>query len=322
MNCTKESGFFKSSNGTDRIAYYVYKPFSEPKAIVQIVHGMCEYCKRYEDFISFLCSNGIMVCCHDHLGHGASVKSEEDLGVFAHKRGWQYLAKDTVRLSRMIYARNSGLPLYILGHSMGSLVVRAVLARDDFPYSGSVIMGTLNTKVGADAGIVLTRAICRIKGDLYRSEAVDQLIFGLSNRKVENPVSEYSWISRDEDIVSAYEKDPLCNFHFTVRAYSDLLFLVSYVSDKSWAGKLDNSLPILICSGSSDPVGNYGKGPKEVFSTLDAAGFSDIELKLYNGARHEILNETNRAEVYEDILGWLNNRIDPAGDNYNENGEE
>ena len=312
MNFTKESGFFKSSNGTDNIAYYVYEPFSEPRAIVQIVHGMCEYCERYEDFISFLCSNGIMVCCHDHLGHGNSVKSEENLGFFAHERGWQYLAKDTIRFSRMIRSRNRELPFYILGHSMGSLVVRAVLAKNDFPYSGAIIMGTLNTKVGTDAGVVLTRALCRIKGDFYRSEAVDQLIFGLSNRKIENPASEYSWISRDEDIVSAYEKNPLCNFHFTVRAYSDLLFLLSYVSDKSWAGKLDNSLPVLICSGNCDPVGNYGKGPNEVFDILDAAGFSDIELKIYNGARHEILNETNRAEVYEDILRWLNSRIEYA----------
>ena len=318
MNFTKESGFFKSSNGTDNIAYYVYTPFSEPRAILQIVHGMCEYSGRYEDFIDFLCSNGIMVCCHDHLGHGASAKKREKLGFFAHERGWQYLAKDTIRLSRMIHFQNPELPFYILGHSMGSLVVRTVLAKNNFPYSGSVIMGTLNTKVGTDAGIVLTRAICKAKGDFYRSETIDRLIFGLSNRRIEDPASEYSWVSRDEEIVSEYEKNPLCNFHFTVRAYSDLLFLVSYVSDKSWAGKLDNSLPVFICSGSEDPVGNYGKGPKEVFDILDKAGFSDIELKLYSGARHEILNEINRSEVYEDILGWLNNRIEAAEDNYNE----
>lgn len=312
MNYEKESGFFRSSNGEDNIAYYVYKPLSEPRAVVQIVHGMCEYCERYEDFISYLCSNGITVCCHDHLGHGASAANEEKLGFFAHERGWQYLAKDTVRLSKMVRSRNYGLPFYILGHSMGSLVVRAVLAKYDFLYSGSVLIGTLNTKVGVDAGIILTRLLSRTKGDFYRSQSVDELIFGLSNRRIENPASEYSWISRDEDIVSAYEKDPLCNFHFTARAYSDLLFLVSYVSDKNWAVKVDKSLPVFICSGSEDPVGNYGKGPQEVFDVLNAANFSDIELKIYSGARHEILNETNRAEVYEDILNWLNSHIDFA----------
>ncbi len=309
MNYTKECRTFPSSNGSDNIAYYVYKPFSEPKAVLQIVHGMCEYCGRYEDFISFLCSNGIMVCCHDHLGHGASAESPEKLGFFAEEKGWQCLAKDTARLSKTIRSENGKLPFYILGHSMGSLVVRTVLAKYAFLYDGAVIMGTLNTKIGLDAGIVLTRALCRIKGNMYRSKAVDELVFGLNNRRIDEPSSEYSWISRDEDIVSAYEKDPLCNFHFTVRAYSDLLFLVSYVSDSSWAKKIDRSLPVLICSGSDDPVGNYGKGPQEVFDVLNAEGLEDIELKLYSGARHEILNETNRAEVYEDILAWLDAHI-------------
>ncbi len=309
MNYTKEQGTFPSSNGKDNIAYYIYRPASEPKAVLQIVHGMCEYAGRYEDLISFLCSDGIMVICHDHLGHGASAASPEELGFFADERGWQYLIKDTVHVSKMIRSKDRKIPFYILGHSMGSLVVRAALAKYDFLYSGSIIMGTLNTKVGTDAGILLTRALCKIKGNMYRSKAVDELIFGLSNRKIEDPASEYSWLTRDDDIVSAYENDPLCNFHFTVRAYSDLLFLVSYVSDKNWAKKIDKELPILICSGTDDPIGNYGKGPQEVFDALNAEGASDIELKLYSGGRHEILNETNRTEVYEDILSWLNAHI-------------
>lgn len=309
MNYSKEYYTFPSSNGNDHLTYYVYKPYSEPRAILQIVHGMCEYCERYEDFINFLCANGIMVCCHDHLGHGGSIANMDKLGFFADEKGWQFLAKDTVRLTKIIKKQYPGKPFYILGHSMGSLIVRAVLAKYDFLYRGAVIMGTLNTKVGVDAGIALTRALCRIKGNMYRSKAVDQLIFGLSNRKIEDPASEYSWLTRDEDIVAASEKDPLCNFHFTVRAYSDLLFLVSYVSDKNWAGKIGKDLPVFICSGSDDPVGNYGKGPQQVFDALNNAGLNDLELKIYSGGRHEILNETNRAEVYEDILSWLDSHI-------------
>ncbi len=310
MNYTKECGTFPSSNGIDDVAYYIYKPLCEPKAVVQIVHGMCEYCGRYEDFISFLCANGITVCCHDQLGHGTTAGNEEKLGFFAEERGWQFLAKDTVHMSKIMKAQDHRIPFYIIGHSMGSLVVRTVLAKFDFLYSGAVLLGTLNTKVGTDAGIVLTRSLSKIKGSHYRSKAVDELIFGLNNRKIEEPASEYSWISRDEEIVSAYENDPLCNFHFTMRAYSDLLFLVSYVSDKNWAKKLEKDLPVLICSGTDDPIGNYGKGPQEVFDVLNAEGFDDLELKLYSGARHELLNETNRAEVYEDILSWLNSHID------------
>lgn len=309
MNFTKYSGYFESTNGSDHIAYYVYKPVSKPRAIVQLVHGMCEYIERYEDFIGFLCANGILVCGHDHLGHGHSVLTDECLGYFAPERGWQFLAKDVVRLTRMIQEQHPALPYFILGHSMGSLVTRAVLAKYSDLYDGALLLGTLNTKIGIDAGIAFTRTLCKLKGGFYRSKFVDDLVFGLSNVKIENPLNEYAWISRDEDIVAAYAKDPLCNFHFTVRAYSDLLFLLSYVSRKDWAEKVTKLLPIMICSGSDDPVGKYGRGPEDVFNRLNESGHEDVELKIYSGARHEVLNETNRAEVYEDLLEWLDEHI-------------
>lgn len=312
MSFEKYCGRFKSSNGSDNIAYYVYSPVSEPKAAVQLVHGMCEYTERYEDFISFLCANGILVFGHDHLGHGNSVVSEEYLGWFASERGWQFLAKDAVRLTRIMRKQRADIPYYIFGHSMGSLVTRAVLAKHSDLYSGAVLMGTLNTKVGVNAGIAAAKILCRLKGEFCRSDALDKLIFGLSNIKIEDPVNEFAWISRDDEIVVAYEKDPLCNFHFTARGYSDLLMLVDYVSRKDWADKVDNGLPVLICSGSEDPVGDYGRGPEEVFNNLNKSGQKDIELKLYSGARHEILNETNRAEVYEDLMSWLEKQLAKA----------
>lgn len=309
MRFEKFCGTFKSSNGSDNIAYYVYTPSSKPRAVVQIVHGMCEYIARYEDFIAFLCANGIAVFGHDHLGHGGSVVSDEYLGYFAPKHGWQFLAKDTVRLTRIMLKQFDGIPLYILGHSMGSLVTRTVLAKHSDLYSGAVIMGTLNMKVGVNAGLLLSQSACRLKGSMGRSKTLNKLIFGMNNVKIENPVNEFAWISRDTDIVEAYEKDPYCNFNFTASAYTDLMYMVSYVSAKDWAEKVDNGLPVFICSGGDDPVGLYGRGPEEVFVNLSNSGQVDIELKLYSGARHEILNETNRAEVYEDILNWLERHI-------------
>lgn len=310
MSYEKYCGKFKSTNGSDNIAYYVYKPVSEPKAAVQIVHGMCEYIERYEEFISFLCANGILVFGHDHLGHGKSVISEEYLGYFAPKHGWQYLAKDTIRMTKLIEKQYADIPFYILGHSMGSLVTRTVIAKRSDLYCGALLLGTLNTRIAADAGIMLMNAVCRIKGEFSRSKAADEAVFGMNNARIENPVNEYAWVSRDEEIVSRYEGDPLCTFHFTARAYSDLFFLSSYVSGKDWAAKVDNSLPIMICGGSEDPIGKYGKGPEEVFNLLNESGQEDIELKIYSGARHELLNETNRAEVYEDIMDWLDAHID------------
>ncbi len=314
MSYEKYCGKFKSSNGSDNIAYYVYKPVSEPKAAVQIVHGMCEYTERYEEFISFLCANGILVFGHDHLGHGKSVVSEEYLGYFAPNHGWQYLAKDTMRMTKIMKKQYPNTPFYILGHSMGSLVTRTVIAKRSDLYCGALLLGTLNTRIAADAGIVLMKAVCRIKGEFSRSKAADSAVFGMNNLRIENPLNEYAWVSRDEEIVSEYGKDPLCTFHFTARAYSDLFFLSSYVSGKDWAGKVDNALPIMICGGSEDPIGKYGKGPEEVFNLLNESGQEDIELKIYSGARHELLNETNRAEVYEDIMDWLNAHIDESED--------
>jgi len=314
MSYEKYCGKFKSTNGSDNIAYYVYKPVSEPRAAVQIVHGMCEYIERYEEFISFLCANGMLVFGHDHLGHGKSVVSEEYLGYFAPKHGWQYLAKDTMRMTKIMRKQYPGIPFYILGHSMGSLVTRTVIAKRSDLYCGALILGTLNTRIAADAGVMLMRAVCRIKGEFSRSRAADDAVFGMNNARIENPLNEYAWISRDEEIVSKYGNDPLCTFHFTARAYSDLFFLSSYVSGNDWAGKVDNALPIMICGGSEDPIGKYGKGPEEVFNLLNESGQEDIELKIYSGARHELLNETNRAEVYEDIMDWLNAHIDESED--------
>lgn len=312
MNFIKENGFFESSNGTDSIAYYVYKPRCETRAIVQIVHGMCEYCGRYEDFIDFLCEKGITVCCHDHLGHGNSCPDREKLGYFAPERGWHFLAKDTAHLTRMMKLRgeNYNLPYFILGHSMGSLVTRTVLAKYGYMYDGAVIMGTVNTRLGSDAGIALMRAVGKIKGGTFRSGIIDRIIFGFSNGRIENPISEYSWLSRVDETVIKYEKDPLCNFHFTARAYYDLMFLLNYVSRSDWAGKIDRDLPVFICSGGEDPVGLYGHAPQRVFDVLNDAGLQDLELKIYSGARHEILNETCREEAYADLLEWFNNHID------------
>ena len=313
MGFNKEYGYFDSTNGSDRIAYYVYTPEEgSVRAVLQIVHGMCEYCARYEDFIRYLCSNGIMVCCHDQLGHGNSVPDESKLGYFAPERGWHFLAKDTAKLTKIMKDKHPEcrrLPYFILGHSMGSLVVRTALTRYGFMYDGAILLGTLNTSVGADGGLILTKTLCRLKGGTSRSPLIDQFVFGVANKKIENPVSEYSWLSHDDEVVLAYERDPLCNFHFTLRGYYDLMFLISYVAAKDWAGKLDRELPVIICSGAEDPIGSYGEDPKEVFDALNNAGSTDIELKIYKGARHELLNETNRTEVYTDLLEWLDNHI-------------
>lgn len=311
MNYEKTSAFFKSSNNVNDTAYYIYYPVnSEPKAIVQISHGMCEYLARYENFIDFLCGNGFIVCGNDHIGHGASVNSEEELGYFSDKNGWRYLVKDVVTLTKLMQERYPKLPYYLLGHSMGSLIARTVIAKYSEIYDGVLILGTISLDFGTNVCLAMIETVGSVKGKHFRSKMLDKMMFGLSNIKIEKPVTEYDWICSDEEVLKRYAEDPNCTFIFTVQGMYDLVMMVKYVSARDWAEKVSTELPIFIAGGENDPIGRCGKCPKELFERMIKAGTKDLELKIYPEMRHEILNEKNKQEVYGDILNWLNAHIE------------
>jgi len=306
MNYDKISGFFKSADKENNIAYYIYLPYgTKIKGVVQIVHGMCEYIERYEDFADFLCENGYIVCGIDNLGHGSSVKSENDYGFFGEKDGWKLLVKDAVAFTRMMRERYSAFPYFILGHSMGSLIVRTILAKYSEYYSGALIIGTAALHGVADACLALTETTAKVRGSHYRSRIYDRMMFGMSNARIDDPKTDYDWVCSDKDVVEKYAVDPKCSFIFTVRGLYDLIMLAKYVSKKDWADKVADHLPVFIGSGAEDPVGHYGKAPREVFERLTKAGQSSVELHIYPDMRHEIINEIGKREVYDDILGWL-----------------
>lgn len=294
---------FKSSDGVHEVAGYFFED-EAPRAVLQISHGMCEYIGRYRDFAAFMAAHGFAVCGNDHLGHGATSPDPETDGWFADKGGRFYVLRDLKTMNALARKRWPGLPVFLLGHSMGSFFARWFAETYPDALDALIISGTGGPNPAAGAGLALTKAVGTLRGQKYRSQLVHNMAFGAYLKRVENPETPYDWISRDKQIVSAYANDPKCTFQFTVSAFHELMATLNEVSRPAWAEHIRTDLPVYLFSGDADPVGDYGKGVQTVYERLKAAGVADIQLKLYPDGRHEMLNETNRAEVYEDVLVW------------------
>lgn len=302
----KQSVTFASSNGKDPICGYWYEPEGPVRAVLQISHGMCEYIERYEPFIEYMTERGVAVCGNDHLGHGKGARA---LGQFAEKNGRAYLVRDLYSMTERAKERWAGAPYFLLGHSMGSFVARQYTVKYGWALDGVIYMGTSGKNPLNWAGIALTNMLGVCKGKKARSRLIDKLAFGSYNKRIEKPMGEDDWLSRDVEVVRAYGKDPLCKFTFTIGAYHELFKLLRGVSGKGWAQQVPQRLPILLISGEADPVGQYGKGVRQAAEWLRQTGHEDVSLVLYPGARHEVLNETNRAEAYQDVAAWMEDRM-------------
>ncbi len=294
---------FKSADGIHDISYEVILPDGDAKGIVQISHGMCEYFGRYNDFGKYMASHGYIVCGNDHLGHGESVRSDDELGYFSPENGWKNVVSDLFTLTEIMKKAYPDLPYYLFGHSMGSFMARAYCIMHGEVLDGVIICGTGGGMPGIDKLISVVGTMKKIHGDTYRSEKVNKLAFGKYNKHITAPKSAYAWISRDDEIVEKYEKDGKCTFIFTLNGFENLMGALQYVSAPEWYELFPRSLPTFIISGDADPVGDYGKGPYKVYRLLSERG-DNVRLKLYSGARHELLNETNRSEVYRDVLAF------------------
>ena len=304
----KKVGRFPSQRSGQIVTYYVYMPaVDRPEGILQIAHGMCEYLERYEPFIEYLVGQGWIVCGNDHLGHGRTAASEEELGYMGGSDGWRCMVKDMHTLTRRMQQLHPGLPYFLLAHSMGSFLGRAYLAQYGKELTGAIIMGT-SSGVGilpSCAALGLIRVLSLIRGDRYRSAALQKMVFGSYNQKITDPATDSDWISTDPEVVRKYTEDPLCSFSFTLSGFRNLLHVLGYVSSSGWAAQVPKDLPVLLISGSEDPVGSYGKGPQIVARRLQKAGVREVTLQLYPDMRHEPLNETGRETVYKDLLDWL-----------------
>ncbi len=291
---------------------FFYAPIvkANAKAIVQVAHGMAEHKERYDEFATFLAENGYAVFVHDHLGHGESVDSIENLGFFGEEDGWKNLVNDCYTITK--YAREvfPGKPVVLFGHSMGSFIARAYTQMYDMTLDAAIYCGTSGNNPAAGMGIRLADAIARSKGAKHKSELINSVAFGTYNKKIKPHRTAFDWLSRDNAEVDKYVADDYCGFMFTACGFRDLFSVLKYVSGKSWYKSVRKSLPILFVSGDADPVGEYGKGVRQVVDDLKKTGHDNVELKIYKDSRHEILNDFDRKTVMNDVLEWLDKNVE------------
>lgn len=295
---------YPSSDGRTALAAYELCPATPARAMIQISHGMCEYFLRYTEFAQFLASEGFLVFGHDHLGHGHSAATPDDLGFTASGGGAGFLVEDLHSLSLLYREKHPDLPLVLFGHSMGSFIARATLARYGKDYDAAVLCGTAGPETPAAAGKLLASLLMLFCGERHRSPLLKRISFAGYNKRFEKGCDPNAWLARDGEVLARYAADPFCNYTFTLRAYHDLFTLLSSVSHKDWAAKLPKDLPLLVTGGEEDPVGGWGQGMRTVYERIRKEGLP-VELRLYPGLRHEIHNEPEKRTVWKELSAWM-----------------
>lgn len=296
-----------SSDGVHTLRGVVYEPQGEARGFFHIVHGMTEHIARYDRIMEDMAAEGYICFGYDHLGHGYTARDESELGYIAKKGGYDLLCRDVKVFSDAVIAAYNGqaLPYYLMGHSMGSFITRLAAEKYVKPQK-YIIMGTGGRNPLAGAGLAVIGVIKAVKGDHHISDLVQNLAFGSYNDRFGGgtPEDPSPWLTRDTAVREKYYADPFCTFRFTVSAMGDLIRLNKLSNRKGWYEKMPRELPILLLSGSMDPVGDYGKGVTQVCEDLQKTGHN-ARCILYPDARHEILNDDTYEQVRSDILAFL-----------------
>ncbi len=280
-------------------------PDGPVRGVLQVVHGMAEHSARYALLAEALCGAGWAVYAHDHRGHGRT-GGDDDHGYLADEDGWRKVVDDARRVTATIRDEYPDAPLFLLGHSMGSVVAREYVIGGSDELSGLVLSGSLvDPGVMGLAGVGLARLESRLRGRRHTSRLLNTLSFGQYNSAFKPNRTEFDWLSRDEAEVDSYVADRRCGQVFSSGFWADFLPGIRAVNDADRIARVRPDLPIMLMAGDADPVGAAGKGPRATREQYATAGVHDLTCTLYPGARHEIFNETNRAEVIADLLAWL-----------------
>lgn len=331
-NVKRKETYIPSSNGRDKLHVIVWEPLGEINAILQISHGMIEDMDRYDHFARFLAARGILVCGNDHLGHGLTARNKSELGYMYAYDASKTMTADLHRVTVCVKRAYPDKPYFLLGHSMGSFLARRYMSeyasdkrypaviKKDAAIDGFICMGT-----GSQPEILLKTgkaAACiegMLRGEKYRSKLLQILSFGtylsgipkttiVNGAKRERTIKD--WLSRDTNQVDKYIANPMFDYSFTIKGYKTLFNTIDFIQDKENIERIPKNMPVLFVSGSRDPVGHYGLDVKHLYNVYKKNVTNDVKCILYNGARHEILNEISYVQTYYDIYNWIDMHIE------------
>ncbi len=302
--------FYLSADGQTNIHAVQWAGEEQPRAVIQIAHGICEYIERYDHFARWLAERGFVVVGNDHLGHGKSWQEPARQGLFREKDGWDTVLFDMETLRRMTAEQYPGVPYILLGHSMGSFLARTWLIKAPGLFSAAIISGTgQQDEKLLKAGYAFTNLLARLRGPLHRSTSAKGLMFSAYNKPFRPNRTDYDWICGNDEVVDAYCQDPGCQFLPCVSLYRDMLGGLLFIGDPDNLSMMDKQTPVLLFSGEKDPVGEMGTGVDRVYQGFLQAGCVDVQCKLYPDGRHEVLNEQWRETVYQDVLAWVESKL-------------
>lgn len=303
------SEFYFDSHGAGRIHCCRWMPEGEPKAVVQLVHGIAEFILRYDGFANYLTSQGFLVVGEDHMGHGKSAEEGSVKGYF--HGGWFAAVEDTYELMRRTMAEFPGVPYVLFGHSMGSFMARTILAKyPDSGISAAVICGTgWQPKLALPVLVKMVEAVCKVTGEQKPSHLLQSMAFGGYNKRIEHPRTSCDWLTRDRIIVDEAEAYTLGVFTPSSGLMRDMMKGIHYIEQTENLNRMKKDLPVLFIAGGDDPVGNYGKGVHQAVEAFRKAGMERVSEKIYPLCRHEILNEINKAEIFEDVAKFIKQSV-------------
>lgn len=306
----KEEFYYKSEDGKTDIHAVKWLPDTEPKAILQIAHGVTEYIERYEELAKYFTNKGFIVCGNDHIGHGKSIAKDGKKMYFGKKGSWNWAVKDINQCQKIIMENYTDLPYYMLGFSLGSFLLRTYLIDYETMLDKAIIMGTGTVpKMQIKLAEFIVNNEAKKVGEENTSPTIQKLTFETYNKNFAPNRTKYDWLCSNEESLDEYIKDPMRGEDFTAGLFRELLAGMEYTNIDKNIQKINKDMPIIFVSGDKDPVGNQSKGVIQAYNKFKKMGLKNVDIKLYKDLRHDILHEKCKNQIYEDIYNWLTKKV-------------